>query len=55
MDLPLLKKDITNNLESQKPAIYSRYRRNYRLVIWYYDVTYINDAFQSFLSLPLLS
>jgi len=25
MDLPLLKNDITNNLESQKPVIYSRY------------------------------
>ena len=24
-DLPLLKDDITNNLEPQKPAIYSRY------------------------------
>ncbi len=26
-DLPLLKNDITNNLEPQKPAIYSRYRK----------------------------
>jgi len=24
MDLPLLKNDITNNLEPQKPVIYSR-------------------------------
>jgi hypothetical protein len=24
-DLPLLKNDITNNLETQKPVIYSRY------------------------------
>jgi hypothetical protein len=25
MDLPYLKNDITNNLEPQKPVIYSRY------------------------------
>ena len=25
LDLPLLKNDITNNLETQKPVIYSRY------------------------------
>ena len=27
MDLPLLKNDITNNLEPQKPVIYSRNRK----------------------------
>jgi hypothetical protein len=27
MDLPLLKNDITNNLRSQKPVVYSRYQR----------------------------
>jgi hypothetical protein len=27
MDLPLLKNDIPNNLEPQKPVIYSRYSR----------------------------
>jgi len=27
MDLPLLKNDIPNNLEPQKPIIYSRYSR----------------------------
>jgi hypothetical protein len=26
MDLPSLKNDITNNLELQKPVIYSRYQ-----------------------------
>jgi len=28
MDLPLLKNDITNNLEPPKPVIYSRYQRH---------------------------
>ena len=27
-DLPLLKNDITNNLEPQKPVIYSRYMKS---------------------------
>jgi hypothetical protein len=27
MDLPLLKDDITDNLEPQKPVIYSRYQQ----------------------------
>jgi hypothetical protein len=32
MDLPLMKNDITNNLRSQKPVIYSRYQHFTRIV-----------------------
>ena len=45
-DLPLLKNDIPNNLGSQKPVIYSRYRKlEHRVHLWWEGVYEPNDYF----------
>ena len=47
-DLPLMKYDITTILRPQKRVIYSRYRHNCRLVIWYCDITKISHIWYLF-------